>query len=181
MHHLHPIENANALESRIRKLLQNPNHILKNYISEGMTVLDLGCGTGFFTLEIAKLVGETGKVIASDVQQEMLDIVSQKLNSNELKNRIQLIYTPDNQLEITEKIDFVFAFYSFHEMKFLDKIIADLNLIIKPETKIYIAEQKFHVSKKEFESYINKMQSNGFEVVEKPRVILSRAVVIKKK
>ncbi len=54
--HLHSLEDASALESPFRRLLQNPGRILKKYIRQGMTVLDLGCGPGFFTLEIAKLV-----------------------------------------------------------------------------------------------------------------------------
>ncbi|MBK7733458.1 MAG: class I SAM-dependent methyltransferase [Bacteroidales bacterium] len=45
-----------------------------------MTVLDLGCGTGYFTLETAKLLDNNGKVIAADVQKGMLDILKQKLH-----------------------------------------------------------------------------------------------------
>jgi len=43
--HFHPLEKADALESPLRLLLQNPRRILKKYIHSGMTVLDLGCGT----------------------------------------------------------------------------------------------------------------------------------------
>ena len=70
--HLHPLEKARVLESRFRFLVQNPRKIFKKYIQPDMTVLDLGFGTGFFTLEILKLLNHKGKVVAADVQNGML-------------------------------------------------------------------------------------------------------------
>ena len=43
-------------------------------VSSGDTVIDLGCGGGFFTAALAKMVGENGRVIAMDLQEEMLSI-----------------------------------------------------------------------------------------------------------
>lgn len=70
---------AGFFDSKIRKLFQNPNKILSPYIDKGMNVLDLGCGPGFFTLEMANLVGESGKVVAADLQEEMLVKVENKI------------------------------------------------------------------------------------------------------
>jgi ubiquinone/menaquinone biosynthesis C-methylase UbiE len=66
--HVCPVENSGALDNRLRKLFQNPRRLLKPYIQTGMTVLEVGCGPGFFTLDIAEMVGESGKIIAADVQ-----------------------------------------------------------------------------------------------------------------
>jgi ubiquinone/menaquinone biosynthesis C-methylase UbiE len=115
--HLHPLEKASALESRLRLLLQNPGRILKGYIHPGIIVLDLGCGTGYFTLEIAKLLEKRGKVIAADVQKGMLDVLKQKLENSELQKQIQIHNNQEDTLNLTEKVDFILAFYSFHEMK----------------------------------------------------------------
>jgi len=79
--HLHSIENVGVLESRFRKITQNPERILRKYIRPGMTVLDLGCGTGFFTFEIAQLLNGKGKVIAIDVQEGMLEIMKKSRNT----------------------------------------------------------------------------------------------------
>jgi ubiquinone/menaquinone biosynthesis C-methylase UbiE len=54
-----------------RRLRQDPRKLLKPYVREGMTVLEPGPGTGFFTLELLRLVGKSGRVIASDVQPRM--------------------------------------------------------------------------------------------------------------
>lgn len=179
--HLHPIENAKALDSQLRLLLQNPRKILKKYILSGMTVLDLGCGTGYFTLEIAKLLGNKGKVIASDVQNGMLEIFKQKLQNSELQKQIQIHKSQENTLGLTEKVDFILAFYSFHEMKYIDSIICELTKIVKPETKILISEQKFHVSKNTFNTIIQKLENNGFEICGRPKIFLSRTIVMRTK
>ena len=78
--HLYPVEKAGALESRLRLLLQPPGRILKGYIYPDMTVLDLGCGTRYFTFEIARLLGKKGKVITADVQNGMLEVLKQKFH-----------------------------------------------------------------------------------------------------
>jgi len=177
--HLHPLEKASALESRLRLLLQNPGRILKKYIHPGMTVLDLGCGTGYFTLEIAKLLEKKGKVIAADVQKGMLDVLIHKLGNNELQQQIQIHNNQENTLNLTDKVDFIFAFYSFHEMKYIDSITYELQKTIKPETKILISEQKFHVSKYTFNTIVQKMENIGFEICKRPRIFLSRTVIMK--
>jgi len=76
--HIHSVENSRALENSFRFRFQNPQKILEPYIKPGMTVLDLGCGPGFFTIEIARMLNCSGKVIAADIQNGMLDKVSQK-------------------------------------------------------------------------------------------------------
>ena len=74
-----PVSLAGGLDSGIRKLLQNPGRILNAHVREGMTVLDLGCGPGFFSVEMARRVGESGSVIAVDLQEGMLERLRKKL------------------------------------------------------------------------------------------------------
>jgi ubiquinone/menaquinone biosynthesis C-methylase UbiE len=66
------------LDNPIRRLIHKPQKILGGYIESGQTVLDIGCGPGTFSLAMAEIVGESGKVIAVDVQEEMLQIVREK-------------------------------------------------------------------------------------------------------
>ena len=70
-----PSRHAGSLDNSFRRWLQNPQKILAPYIKEGMTVLDVGCGPGFFSVEIAKMVGKNGKVISADLQDGMLEKV----------------------------------------------------------------------------------------------------------
>lgn len=177
--HLHPIDRAGALESRMRRLLQNPHKIMRKHIRPGMTVLDLGCGTGYFTTAIADLLGTSGKVVAAEVQQGMLDILRQKLNSSPSHQRIQIYPCTENHLGLTDKFDFVLAFYAFHEMRYIDSIIPELKTLLNPGAKILIAEQYFHVPKAAFAALIQKMENHGFVICQRPRIFFSRAVVMK--
>ncbi len=62
--HVCPAELACSLDNSIRRLVHKPGKILEAYIKKEMTVLDLGCGPGYFTIELANLGGDGGKVIA---------------------------------------------------------------------------------------------------------------------
>lgn len=104
-------------------------------------------GTGYFTLEIAKLLEMKGKVIFADIQKGMPEVLEQKIKNSELQKQIQILNNQENTFNWTEKVDFILAFYAFHEMKYIDNIINELQKIVTPETNILIPEQKIHVSK----------------------------------
>jgi ubiquinone/menaquinone biosynthesis C-methylase UbiE len=176
-----PVEKAGGLDNSIRKLLQNPQKILKPYINKGMSVLDLGCGPGFFTIEIAKMLTDSGKVIASDLQEGMLDKVSQKIDGTILKNRITLHKCKEETIALNEKVDFVLAFYMIHELPNQEKLFKELKSILKPNGLLFISEPKFHVSKKSFDSMTDKIKDIGFEIMDRPKVFFSRTIVLKNK
>ena len=106
-----PVEKAGSLDNRIRRLIQNPKKILSPFIKEGMIVLDLGCGPGFFTISLAEMVGNTGRVIATDLQDGMLDKLKDKIEGTVLEKRIQLHKSENGKIGVEEKIDFALAFY----------------------------------------------------------------------
>jgi ubiquinone/menaquinone biosynthesis C-methylase UbiE len=82
-----PVGLADSLDSRIRRWLQDPQKILFPFVRQGMTVLDIGCGPGFFSIELAKMVGRTGRVISADLQDGMLRKLSAKIRGTELMRR----------------------------------------------------------------------------------------------
>ena len=176
-----PVEIAGGLDNSVRRLLQNPQRILKPYISKGMTVLDLGCGPGFFSIEIAQILIDSGKVIAADLQEGMLEKVRQKIKGTELEQRIELHKCQDDNIGVTENVDFVLAFYMIHEVPDQDKLFEELKSILKPNGKIFIVEPKFHVSKKSFENMIDRVKSIGLEIIDGPKLFLSRTVVLTNK
>lgn len=176
-----PVERAGGLDNAVRRLLQNPQRLLGPYIKKGMTVLDLGCGPGFFSTEIAKMLGESGKVIAADLQEGMLEKVNKKIKGTDLEHRIKIHKCEDEKIGVTEIVDFVLAFYMIHEVPNQDKLFGELKSILKPDGKIYIIEPKFHVSKNSFEDMIKRITSIGLDIIDRPKVFLSRTVLLRSK
>ena len=173
-----PVEYAGSLDNPIRKLIHKPHRILEAYISKGMTVLDLGCGPGFFTIEMAKLVGETGRVIAADLQQGMLDKVAGKIRGTDLEQRIELHKCQDDMIGISKKVDFVLAFWMVHEVSDQHKLFEELKSVMNPDGRIWIIEPRIHVTEKSFKMMISRLESTGLEIIERPGIWLSRSVLL---
>jgi ubiquinone/menaquinone biosynthesis C-methylase UbiE len=174
------VEHAGALDISLRKLLQNPQKILKPFVKEGMTVADLGCGPGFFTIEMAKMVGNYGKVTAVDLQEGMLDIVRKKVSGTDLQNIIEFHNCPDNKIGLAKTFDFILVFYMLHEVPDQSAFLHEVYSLIKTEGNVLLAEPRFHVTKNDFDNSEKILKNIGFEIVEKPKVFFSRSVVIRK-
>ena len=173
-----PVEKARSLDSFFRKIIQNPNKILKPYITAGMTILDFGCGPGFFSIEAAKLTGVKGAVYSVDLQEKMLDIVKKKIENTELKNIIRLSKCGESEIGVDAQVDFILMFYMFHELPKQEDTLKQKKTILKPNGKILIAEPKFHVSKKEFEKSKQLAVNSGFKIIAAPKIIFSRAAIL---
>ena len=173
-----PVEIAGGLDNSLRRLIQNPRRILRSYIHEGMTVLDMGCGPGFFTIEIAKMLNASGKVIAADLQDGMLEKVRMKISGTALEKIIKLHKCGQDKLGLHEKADFILAFYMIHEVPDKEGLFMEFKSILKPEGKLYIVEPAFHVSEKEFNDMLFKITNTGFSIIERPRLLLSRSVLL---
>jgi ubiquinone/menaquinone biosynthesis C-methylase UbiE len=173
-----PAEYAGSLDNPLRKLIHNPRKILEPYITKGMTVIDFGCGPGYFTTGLANLVGDGGKVIAADLQQAMLDKVIRKIRGTGLEKRITLHNCQKDWIGITEKADFVLAFWMVHEVPDQQSMFREFKSLLNPGGKILIIEPKFHVTKESFRKTISQAESEGFEIVERPKVRFSRTALI---
>jgi len=178
--HICPVERAGGLDNRIRRWLQNPQKILRPYITEGMTVLDVGCGPGFFSLDMAHMVGKSGRVIASDLQEGMLQKVKEKIKGTVLEERIIVHRCEENNIGVSEPVDFVLLFYMVHEVPNQEDLLNEIRTILKPHGQVLIVEPPFHVSKSAFEETMRKAGSAGFKIVERPKVLFSKAVILKK-
>jgi ubiquinone/menaquinone biosynthesis C-methylase UbiE len=173
-----PAEFSGSLDNSVRKLVHKPHRILETYIRKGMTVLDLGCGPGFFTIDMAKLVGETGKVIAADLQQGMLDKVAAKINGSGLEQRIELHKCREDTIGISRQVDFILAFWMVHEVPDQQRLFEEIKSILNPGARIWIIEPKIHVTEKSFKKMTELLVSAGLDILEKPRIWLSRSVLL---
>lgn len=175
-----PVEKAGALDSWYRKILQNPKRMLKKHITKGMKVLDFGCGPGFFTLEAAKMVGKTGKVIAADLQQGMLDIVQNKIKGSDLEDIVSLHKCEADSIGLSDDIDFIIAIYVVHETPDPDNTFREMYDLLNPGGKVLSIDPKMHFSREGFRQMIESVKKIGFKVIDDSTTLMNYKAVLEK-
>jgi ubiquinone/menaquinone biosynthesis C-methylase UbiE len=173
-----PSKHAWFLDNWIRRLIHNPDKIVGQYIEKGQTVLDLGSGPGMFSLTMARMVGEGGKVISVDIQEEMLQILRRKSEDAGLQSRIHLHKSRPEGIGIEEKVDFALAFYMVHEVSDKEKFLREVASLIKPGGRFLIVEPKFHVSGPSFEETVEVATVSGLKLISRPKVFFSRSALL---
>ena len=135
---------------------------------------------GYFTIPLARLVGENGKVVAADVQQEMLDSIYYRASRAGVIDRIVLHKsTPDN-IGIDQSIDFCLAFWMVHEVIDRARFFSEIASGLKPDGLMLLVEPKLHVSENDFNKTLEIAKSAGFSIVDKPRISFSHSALFKK-
>jgi ubiquinone/menaquinone biosynthesis C-methylase UbiE len=167
-----------TFDNALRPLFHNPQTMFAPYVKSGMTVMDVGCGRGFNTIGLARMVGEGGRVIAVDVQQKMLDMLRKRAEGTDLSNRIHIHLCERTSLGVSEIVDFVNAFWMVHEVPEIRRFLGQIHSILKPNGHVLIAEPRLHVSVKQFQEMVKTAQDIGFSVSDGPRIALSRYVVL---
>ena len=178
-----PWQAGNLLASSARKLIHNPHRILAPYITEGMTVMDVGCGMGYFTIPIAQMVKENGKVAAIDIQREMLEGMLMKAKKTGLENCIEPCLSGENGLNIGDlygTIQFAILFMMLHEVPNRKHLVQEVSDALAQDGKILFAEPVFHVGKSSFEQSLQVFRKAGLTVKETPRIAFCRAVLLEK-
>ena len=168
----------------LRKLRHNPDKILGPYVNEAMTVADIGCAMGFFSLPLAKMVGTSGKVICVDIEENMIRSLEKRAAKAGLSGRIHTIICNDSSLCLDDfkgKIDFALAIGVEHEIQGSSKFFSQVNEAMKPAGRLLVALPKLFVSEIVFEGTVSVAKSNGFEVTDRPQMKGCRTVLLEKK
>jgi ubiquinone/menaquinone biosynthesis C-methylase UbiE len=174
-----PVELAPSLDSKIRRWLQNPRTILSPFVTQGMRVLDVGCGPGYFSIEMADLVGPDGLVISADLQEGMLRELEEKIKGTEFQSRIRCVQCGKADINVSDRVDFILAFYMVHEVPDKNSFFHQLNAVLNEHGRFLLVEPKlFHVSREDFEATIKIAESAGFKAVSGPKLLLSWSAVL---
>ena len=148
-----------------------------------MAVLEPGPGMGFFTLELARLVGPAGRVIAVDVEPRMIEGLRRRARKAGLLNRIdaRVVQPTSMRLDDVERaIDFVFAFAVVHEMPASGPFFAEAARVLKPGACLLLAEPAGHVDDAEFAEELAAAARAGLSVEIRPPLRNSRAALLRK-
>jgi ubiquinone/menaquinone biosynthesis C-methylase UbiE len=164
----------------LRRQVQKPQRFLSPLVKPGMTVADIGCGMGFYTVELARLVGNEGRVIAVDLQQQMLERARRKATRLGLSERIEFVQCTHDDIKLSSQLDFALTMWVVHEaadrLKFLRQIAAGL----KPSGKYLLAEYKKVVPKRVYIKICSEAASAGLCKIAEPQVGLSYAAVFER-
>lgn len=181
-HGVCPASHAGMLDHPIRKIIQSPRRIVGRYIRPGDRVLDIGCGPGYFSRPMARMVGESGSVVAADLQEEMLTILSDRAGKEGLSSRIHVHKTLPETLDLgdCDPFDFILVFYVVHEVPDIDRFFDEVSKVLRSGGRILVVEPSHHVDAEEFAETQAKARKAGFSVEKGPRVLFSRTVMLEK-
>jgi ubiquinone/menaquinone biosynthesis C-methylase UbiE len=169
-----------TIDTPLRRLVHDPQKIVGPYVQPGMTVIDVGCGVGWFSIPMARMVGQRGRVIAVDLQQQMLDMMRRRAEKAGVAAQIEAHKCQKDRLEISAQADFALTFAMLHEVPDQGRLLSEILACLKPAGKLLLAEPPIHVSRKAFDSEAAAAEEVGFKVVERPHVRWSRAVLLAK-
>ncbi len=166
-----------TFDNPIRRLFHNPARIVSPYIRAGNTVIDIGPGMGYFTRIMCGLVGKKGRVIAVDIQQKMLDALARRVAKLGLANRLKTHLAGPNQVGVSDKADFILAFWMVHEVPDAPEFFRQTARLLKPGGTLLLAEPYLHVSKKGFSDTVHAALAAGLKVRESPHIAFSRTAL----
>jgi ubiquinone/menaquinone biosynthesis C-methylase UbiE len=171
------------LVSPLRRFLHDPKEILTPYVKDGMTVLEIGGGMGFFTLPLAEMTGKAGKVISIDLQERMVRGLMKRAAKAGLENRIEARVCTTGSLNIDDlarKVDFALAFAVIHEVPDKERLLSEISGAMKQDGKLLIADPKGHESEKNFNGTVAMAEAAGLLVLDRPLIRRSYAVLLLK-
>lgn len=169
-----------SFDNPLRRLIHDPGRILKPHVQPGMTVVDIGCGMGYFTLGLAKLVGPGGKVVAVDLQEKMLAALESRAEKAGLARRIVLHQCRPDDLGVKGPADFALVFWMAHEVPDKPRFFAQICSFLKPGGRLLLVEPKIHVTRRSFGKTVDLCRAAGFRLLGEPAIPLSRAVRMEK-
>jgi len=179
--HVCPWWGGYFIDNPLRRWLHNPERILAPYVEPGMTALDFGCGMGLFSIAMAKLVGEQGRIVAADLQPQMLEVLQRRARRAGVADRIQAHRCQPDSTGLGELFDFALAFWSVHEAPECRRLLAEIHSCLNPGGRFLVVEPIGHVTAKSFANMMELAGEIGFREQERPRVRLSRAAVLAKR
>ena len=176
--HVCPWWMAYTFDNPLRRLIHNPAKIFNDLVRPAMTVMDIGCGMGYFSIGMAQMIGDSGRVIAIDLQQQMLDITMKRAARKGVGQRIEPYLCEADRIDINCKIDFILAFWVVHELPDPAAFFKNVASLLKPAGKLIYSEPVFHVSAAKYNDILNSARAEGIKKDQDLNISFSRAALL---
>ncbi|HEX4964465.1 MAG TPA: class I SAM-dependent methyltransferase [Thermoanaerobaculia bacterium] len=136
-------EHADWLEREGRAETEKPEMVIQAIeIREGMSVAEIGAGTGFFSRRLAKAVGTTGKVYAEDIQPQMIDLLKKNMAKDGIANVIPLLGTETDPKLPAGGIDRILLVDVYHEFQKPEPMLAAIRASLAPGGTVTLVEYR---------------------------------------
>jgi ubiquinone/menaquinone biosynthesis C-methylase UbiE len=171
------------LANPLRKLIQHPEKILAPYLKHGMVAVDVGSGMGYFSLPMASLVGDTGRVICIDLQPKMISSLRKRAKKAGILERIETRQAEENSLKLDGEAgsaDFVLAFSVVHEVPDQDRFLNEVGDVLKANGILLLSEPKGHVTAQQFTETKSAAQRRGLKIIDVPNIRGQYSAVMEK-
>ena len=171
------------LANPLRRLQYTPKTILGAHVAKGMTVIEPGPGMGFFTLELARMVGPKGRVVAVDIQARMLEVLRRRAQRRGLLDRLDVRLVMPGGLgiqDLSAKADFFLAFAMVHEVPDVKRFFNEASASLKAGGKLLFSEPSGHVSENDFRQSLGLALAAGLRVENEPSIRWSRSALLVK-
>ena len=168
-----------TLTNVLRRLAQDPDRILGRFLRPGDVALDIGCGPGYFTIPMARMVGETGSVVAVDIHPGMLERTGKRAVRAGVSGRIRLHLADKDRLGLEARADFALAFWMAHEVPDPGRLFAEIRAALKPDGRLLLVEPRMHVTEAAFAGLVEAAEGAGFVRQGEESIRLSRAAVLR--
>jgi ubiquinone/menaquinone biosynthesis C-methylase UbiE len=137
------VAGASWLDREEREREEQPSRaIALMNITPGMTVADIGAGSGYFTERVAKLVGPTGHVYATDIQRGMLQLIEKRLARTGIQNVTLILGRPSHPRLPADAIDLAFMVDVYHELSDPQTVLGHIRASLKPTGRLILIEYK---------------------------------------
>jgi arsenite methyltransferase len=131
------------LEDPKRDAYQKPDEVIKALnIKEGEVIADIGAGSGYFTVHLARAVGEAGRVYAVDVSPDMIVHLNRRVRDLNVRNVVTMLSAPDDPLLADASVDRFFICDTWHHINGHAKYLALLKRMLKPGGQVIMVDFK---------------------------------------
>jgi ubiquinone/menaquinone biosynthesis C-methylase UbiE len=154
------------LASPLRRLVEPPEPLLRPFVRPGMTVVEPGCGMGYFTIPLARLVGPAGRVYAIDVQPRMINGLVRRARRAGMLDRISTAVVQPGE-STTQSVppgaaDLAVVIHMLHEVPDQAALLRALHQAVKPGGELLVVEPNGHVSADGFAASLGLAAEAGF-------------------
>jgi ubiquinone/menaquinone biosynthesis C-methylase UbiE len=137
------VQGAPWLERAEREREEDPDLAIRLLrIQKGWTVADVGAGSGYITLRLARAVGPMGKVYANDVQPGMLDLLQKNVAKARVMNVVPVLGSLDDPKLPAGSIDLAIMVDVYHEFSQPQKMLQNLREALKPDGRLVLLEYR---------------------------------------